>query len=60
MSSATDVAAPGAAGAGLKTLLALCRVSNLPTVWMNVLTAVVLTGADVGPGVVALELRQRS
>ena len=26
-------------------LLALCRVSNLPTVWMNVLTALVLCGA---------------
>lgn len=31
-----------------KTLLALCRVSNLPTVWMNVLTAALLTeGAPV-------------
>jgi 4-hydroxybenzoate polyprenyltransferase len=27
-------------------LLALCRASNLPTVWMNVLTAVVLSGGD--------------
>jgi 4-hydroxybenzoate polyprenyltransferase len=27
----------------LKSILALCRVSNLPTVWMNVLTAAVLT-----------------
>ena len=27
----------------IKPILALCRVSNLPTVWMNVLTAVVLT-----------------
>ncbi|QEY14154.1 prenyltransferase [Cellvibrio sp. KY-YJ-3] len=26
----------------IKPLLALCRISNLPTVWMNVLTAVVL------------------
>jgi len=27
-------------------LLALCRASNLPTVWMNVLTAVLLAGGD--------------
>lgn len=27
---------------GLKTLLAICRVSNLPTVWMNVIAAAVL------------------
>jgi 4-hydroxybenzoate polyprenyltransferase len=27
----------------LKSVLALCRVSNLPTVWMNVVTASVLT-----------------
>ena len=31
--------------AKLGALLALCRVSNLPTVWMNVLTALVLSGA---------------
>ena len=29
----------------LRALLSLCRVSNLPTVWMNVLTA-----ADLGSG----------
>lgn len=28
----------------LKSVLALCRVSNLPTVWMNVITAAVLVG----------------
>lgn len=28
----------------LKTFLTLCRVSNLPTVWMNVLTAALLVG----------------
>lgn len=27
----------------IKSILTLCRVSNLPTVWMNALTAVVLT-----------------
>lgn len=27
----------------LKSVLALCRVSNLPTVWMNVITASILT-----------------
>jgi len=31
---------------GRKTLLAICRVSNLPTVWMNVLTAAVLAQGD--------------
>ena len=30
-----------------KTVLAICRVSNLPTVWMNVLTAAVLSGMGV-------------
>ena len=37
-------------------LLALCRVSNLPTVWMNVTTAVVLSGAaePVSGGVLLL------
>jgi 4-hydroxybenzoate polyprenyltransferase len=30
-----------------KTVLAICRVSNLPTVWMNVLTAAWLSGMDV-------------
>lgn len=29
----------------IKTFLDLCRVSNLPTIWTNVLTAVVLSGA---------------
>jgi 4-hydroxybenzoate polyprenyltransferase len=29
-----------------KAVLAICRVSNLPTVWMNVLTAAVLSGID--------------
>lgn len=36
----------------VKTLLTLCRFSNLPTVWMNVVTAAVLTmysGATVDP-----------
>ena len=32
----------------VKTLLTLCRVSNLPTVWMNVLTATVIVSAVVG------------
>lgn len=31
-----------------KTLLALCRVSNLPTVWMNVVAAVALTSGQMG------------
>ncbi|HMN43052.1 MAG TPA: UbiA family prenyltransferase [Povalibacter sp.] len=30
----------------LKSLLALCRASNLPTVWMNVLAAALLSAAD--------------
>lgn len=34
-------------------LLALCRVSNLPTVWMNVVCAAVLAGG-ASPGVVLL------
>ena len=34
----------------LKAYLDLCRVSNLPTVWTNVLAAVVLSGADLNPG----------
>ncbi|MBW2274319.1 MAG: UbiA family prenyltransferase [Deltaproteobacteria bacterium] len=34
----------------LGTLLAICRVSNLPTVWMNVLTAAALCGVPPGPG----------
>jgi 4-hydroxybenzoate polyprenyltransferase len=40
----------------MKSLLALCRVSNLPTVWMNVLSAAVLaaqaTGAPTDPAMV--------
>ncbi len=38
----------------VKTLLTICRVSNLPTVWMNVLTAALLCGAPLRPGVVLL------
>lgn len=30
-----------------KDILTLCRVSNLPTVWTNVLAAIVLSGAEV-------------
>lgn len=33
-----------------KSYLALCRVSNLPTVWTNVLAASLLSGAAVSPG----------
>ena len=41
----------------VKTYLDLCRVSNLPTVWTNVLAAVVLSGAGVSwPLVVLLSL----
>jgi 4-hydroxybenzoate polyprenyltransferase len=32
--------------ATFKSLLALCRVSNLPTVWINVLAAALLSGAS--------------
>ncbi len=32
----------------VKTLLTLCRVSNLPTVWMNILTTAVITSALTG------------
>jgi 4-hydroxybenzoate polyprenyltransferase len=35
----------------IKPLLALCRISNLPTVWMNVLTAMVLINYAL-PGIV--------
>lgn len=35
----------------IKPLLALCRISNLPTVWMNVLTAMVLVDFAI-PGTV--------
>lgn len=38
----------------VKTLLAICRVSNLPTVWMNVLSAAVLAQATPPPVAVAL------
>jgi 4-hydroxybenzoate polyprenyltransferase len=34
----------------VKGILALCRVSNLPTVWMNVLTALVLSSAGFSTG----------
>jgi 4-hydroxybenzoate polyprenyltransferase len=41
----------------VKAYLDLCRVSNLPTVWTNVLAAVVLSGAGVSwPIVVLLSL----
>src|SRR5438552_1050327 len=33
--------------ASFRTYLELCRASNLPTVWTNVLAAVVLSGAAV-------------
>lgn len=32
----------------IKTLLTLCRVSNLPTVWMNILTTTVLVSVVTG------------
>jgi len=42
----------------LKSVLALCRVSNLPTIWMNVIAAAVLVGyahqLPVSWGVVAM------
>lgn len=41
----------------MKPMLALCRVSNLPTVWMNVLTAALIAGAPPlasGPPIVLL------
>ena len=44
--------APGPARIG--ALLALCRVSNLPTVWMNALAAAVLAGAGARTGTVLL------
>lgn len=41
----------------LNSLLALCRASNLPTVWMNVLAAAVLSSPDVGASqIVAIAL----
>ena len=45
----TKAAVPSRIAAKAGGILTLCRVSNLPTVWMNVLAAVVLTGgASVG------------
>ncbi len=41
---------PPSSWPGLKGVLALCRVSNLPTVWMNVLTAMVLSSAGFSAG----------
>lgn len=38
----------------VKTLFAICRVSNLPTVWMNVLTAALLARHDPSPGAIVL------
>jgi 4-hydroxybenzoate polyprenyltransferase len=35
---------------GLRSVLELCRVSNLPTVWTNVLAGLVLAGAPWRPG----------
>lgn len=41
----------------IKPLLSLCRASNLPTVWMNVLTAALLSAPDTSPAlIVALAL----
>lgn len=42
--------APAAESGRARSLLALCRVSNLPTVWMNVLAAAVLSGAELRLG----------
>ena len=41
----------------LRTLLRLGRVSNLPTVWTNVLAASVLAGGDLQPGKIVLVVR---
>lgn len=38
----------------IQVILAICRVSNLPTVWMNVLTAALLAGAPFSSGTVLL------
>lgn len=38
----------------IKTLLAICRVSNLPTVWMNVIAAAVLAQGTPSPATVTL------
>ncbi len=38
----------------LKTLLVICRVSNVPTVWMNVLAAALLAQAHPPPSAVLL------
>jgi 4-hydroxybenzoate polyprenyltransferase len=40
----------------LRTLLTLGRTSNLPTVWSNVLSGAVLSGAVFGPGALGLLL----
>ena len=45
--------APGS-GNKVAAILALCRVSNLPTVWMNVVAAAVLTGSDQAAAVILL------
>ncbi len=50
----TEAGAPSLARRRAGAILALCRVSNLPTVWMNALAAVVLSGAPVGPWTVVL------
>ena len=38
----------------LRGIATLCRASNLPTVWTNVLAAALLSGADAGPGTIGL------
>ncbi len=38
----------------VKTLFAICRVSNLPTVWMNIVAAAMLSGGDPPVGAVLL------
>ncbi len=54
MSSPTSAAsAPKATGSKARALLDLSRVSNLPTVWMNVVCAAVLAGG-ASPGLVVL------
>jgi 4-hydroxybenzoate polyprenyltransferase len=50
----TEATAPSAARKRAGAILALCRVSNLPTVWMNALAAVVLASAPVRPWTVVL------
>ena len=48
-SSVTE-ASPPSTWPRLRGALALCRVSNLPTVWMNVLAAMVLSSAGFSAG----------